>query len=256
VRKILDNIECYVAKEGKYMKVKILGVDVYVRKEVLAAVVIVIATLLGITGYMIIKHDRKIIIEAKEDDTSAQEVVSSGRQDETKPAQVEEEKKEVEKIKVYIVGCVNKPGIVTLQKGQLVADAIEAAGGYTPEADINNINLVYQLKENVMLHIKSKDETLEESSAGQAGKGITIINDDTGVIVGGTSQSKNPGKININTASVGELDTLPGIGEATAQDIIDYREKNGPFKDIKDIMNVPRIKDSRFNSIKDFITVD
>jgi len=238
------------------MKFNVLGVEIYMRKELLAAVIIVIATILGIIGYIIAKSDSKIIIEAKNDVLSTDVVISSENHNDAQMVQAVEADKEIEQIKVYVVGCVNKPGIVTLQKGQLIADAIEAAGGHTPDADISNINLVYELKENVMLYIKSKDEASTGNDSGQAGKGITVTNDSTGAIINTSSQSKTSGKININTASLAELDTLPGIGAATAQDIIDYREKNGPFKNIKDIMNVPRIKDSRFNSIKDYITVD
>ncbi len=170
-----------------------------------------------------------------------------------------------DEIKVYVVGCVKNPGIVTLKKGQLVDDAIKAAGGLTDDADIYNINLVYSLNENMMLRIKSKSEIVEEEnnekgtrdSEHEEGKGIEIITDEgTAVNISGKNGVGNSAKININTASVSELDTLPGIGIATANEIIAYREANGKFKTIEDIMKVPRIKENRFNNIKDFITVN
>jgi len=165
-----------------------------------------------------------------------------------------------EEIKVYVIGCVRNPGIVTLKKGQLIDDAVKAAGGLTDDADIYNINLVYSLNENMMLRIKSKNEVNEEvneDEKSEEGKGVVIITDEGAAVnTAGQSTNSKSGKININTASVSELDTLPGIGIATANDIVAYREANGNFKSIEDIMKVPRIKENRFNNIKDFITVD
>ncbi len=160
------------------------------------------------------------------------------------------------KIKIYVVGCVNKPGIVTLKKGSMICDAVSQAGGLTEDADRDNINMVYSLNENVMLYIKSKKD---ESNG--LGKGAVIVSDSgTGaeVIGKGDDQAGTDRSIlvNINTAGVDELDTLPGIGEATARDIIAYRDKFGGFGIIEDIMKVPRIKDNRFEGIRDYITVE
>jgi competence protein ComEA len=88
----------------------------------------------------------------------------------------------------------------------------------------------------------------------EAGAGITITRDSGGVIVNESAGVKSS-KVNINTANVSELDTLPGIGEATAADIIQYREKHGPFKRIEDIMKVTGIKENKYNKIKDVITI-
>lgn len=185
--------------------------------------------------------------------------------------------KQAELIKVYVVGCVNNPGIVTIEKGQLIDDAVKRAGGPTKDADLDNINMVYELHENVMLYIKSKDEmahgaepiksSAAKPAAGKSGigSGAAVISDSgKGAVITGDDEDKgeiekadeNPGLVNINTAGIGELDTLPGIGEATAREIISFREKNGGFRKIEDIMKVPRIKQNRFQSIKDYITVD
>jgi competence protein ComEA len=160
------------------------------------------------------------------------------------------------KIKIYVVGCVRKPGIVTLEKGSMICDAVREAGGLTEDADSDNINMVYSLNENVMLYIKSK----KEESDG-LGKGAAVVSDSgTGAeVIGKGDDAADEDRIvhvNINTAGVDELDTLPGIGEATARDIIAYREKNGGFSTIEDIMRVPRIKENRFESIRDYITVE
>ncbi len=160
------------------------------------------------------------------------------------------------KIKVYVVGCVRKPGIVTLLKGSMICDAVSEAGGLTEEADRDNINMVYSLNENVMLYIKSK----KDESDG-LGKGAVIVSDSGkgAEVIGKGDDPAGADRnvlVNINTAGVDELDTLPGIGEATARDIIAYRDKYGGFGVIEDIMKVPRIKDNRFESIRDYITVE
>jgi competence protein ComEA len=185
--------------------------------------------------------------------------------------------KQVEHIKVYVVGCVNNPGIVTIEKGQLIDDAVKKAGGPTKDADLDNINMVYALNENVMLRLKSKNETVREEEPAKsntfkpatgksgAGSGAAVTSDSgSGAVITGDDEntegsaktSEKKSLININTASIDELDTLPGIGEATAKEIIAFREKHSGFKKIEDIMQVPRIKQSRFQSIKDYITVD
>ncbi|HOQ06256.1 MAG TPA: helix-hairpin-helix domain-containing protein [Clostridiales bacterium] len=161
-----------------------------------------------------------------------------------------------DEIKVYVVGCVKNPGIVTLTKGQMICDAVREAGGLTEDADADNINMVYSLNENVMLVIKSKNEN------NAAGEGALVRSDSgPGAEVIGSGDDTPAGRngikpVNINTAGIDELDTLPGIGEAKARDIIAYREKHGRFNRIEDIMKVPGIKQNRFESIKDYITVD
>lgn len=182
-------------------------------------------------------------------------------------------------IKIYVVGCVRKPGIVTLQKGQLIDDAVRIAGGLTEEADAGSINMVYELNENLMLRIKSMEEMIKEKEIKKSaivnkpvvdsglgngasiirgsGEGVDILGDEgDGIAAGSDGGGINAVRVNINTADENELDTLPGVGSATAKDIIAFREKNGSFRKIEDIMKVPRIKKNRFESIKDFITVD
>jgi len=239
--------------------------ELFIRKEAVFIAAICLAVVLGFTGYFIVKSGRQIIVEAGEESESFHGAINSTEQlgsqgvekDEAGDAGSEIKDAVQDEIKVYVVGCVKNPGIVTLNRGQLIDDAVRAAGGATEEADLQNINLVYRLKENVMLHIYSKKDSAVHKESGEAGGGIKIIKDSGGAVINDNlTQSKENSKVNINTATASELDTLPGIGEATAADIISYRENNGPFKTIKDIMKVPRIKESRFNSIKDYITVD
>lgn len=284
------------------MTINLFGREIVIKKSLLILLIIAVSIVLGCIGILITRSGRDIIIEDKSTITSG----ASGKAEisadnasgkaagpaTTDGSQVLEdgaatgkpEKQENETIKVYVVGCVKKPGVITLKKGQIIDDAVKCAGGLTEEADASSINMVYILNENVMLRICSKKESVkavQSSSQNQignsnntgssnttddklAGKGVKVVKDSGSAIVTGQGTEQDStsaggsgsGKININTASEAELDTLPGIGEATARDIIAYREKNGPFKDIKDIMKIPRIKDSRFNAIKDLIAAN
>ena len=159
----------------------------------------------------------------------------------------------VQMISVYICGEVNVPGIYEAPKGVLLNDIIEDAGGLTPEASVSNINLVYQIPCNMSVYIPSREEITRGFTGGD------IIRQDGVYVWGNTSgNSADQGgtalMVNINTASSEELKNLPGIGDVTAQAIIDYR-KTTPFKAIEDIKNVSGIGDSKFNRIKDYICV-
>ena len=156
-------------------------------------------------------------------------------------------------ISVYICGEVRNPGIYEAPRGVMLNDIIEDAGGLTENASVNNINLVYQITGNMSIYIPSEDEIKNGFTGGD------IIRQD-GVYVWGNSSggSSDPGEstlmVNINTAALDELKSLPGIGEVTAQAIIDYRNTT-PFSAIEDIKNVTGIGDSKFNRIKDYICV-
>lgn len=148
-------------------------------------------------------------------------------------------------IKVYVTGEVKFPGIVEIEQGSTILDAVNECGGFTQDASLN-INLVYELKENVTLKIKKAADGGGAEVMEEAGDAV-LIDAENGII---------DGKININNADIASLCLLPGIGEKTAQDIMDYRESAGGFTVIEDLMNVPGIKDSRFSKLKDLICVN
>lgn len=148
-------------------------------------------------------------------------------------------------ILVHIDGEVLCPGIVSLPIDSRISDAIEASGGATDLADISQINLAYKLKDGQKIHIPSiYDEEITE-----------YIQNDAGNNVIAPDISSTTSLININSATQTELETLPGIGSSTALKIIDYREKNGNFKTIEDIMNVTGIGEAKFQNIKDYICI-
>ena len=143
------------------------------------------------------------------------------------------ENTEDEEITIHIIGEVNYQGIVILKSGQRVVDAIEAAGGETEEADLNKLNLAQMLSDGEKIYVPNKNDEIEDYKETTA-KSSTV---------------------NLNTATLEELTSLPGVGESTAQKIIDYRKQNGKFKTIEDLKNVSGIGESKFDNIKDKIVV-
>ena len=137
-----------------------------------------------------------------------------------------------------ITGAINNPGVVVLEEGARIVDALEAAGGETEEADVNRLNLAYVLEDGEKLYIPSKNEEEQEY-----------------ITQGKDNMSEGQSKININSAQIEELITLPGVGEATANKIIEYRKENGKFQKIEDLKNVPGIGDSKYENIKMLIKV-
>ena len=172
-------------------------------------------------------------------------------------AEESEETTEKEKIIVHISGAVQNEGIVELESGSRVADAIEKAGGLKENAYMDEINLAYQLEDGEKIHIPTIEEQKEKEN--QESK---VGNESGTGNVGTTSKSSNSSinngsqtKININTATEEELDTLPGIGPSTATKILDYRKEKGKFKTIEEIKEVSGIGESKYEKIKDKITV-
>ncbi|MDD3773751.1 MAG: helix-hairpin-helix domain-containing protein [Patescibacteria group bacterium] len=155
------------------------------------------------------------------------------------------------KISVEVAGAVKKPGLFTLDKTERVADAISLAGGTTEEADKEYINSM--LNQARILEDGEKILIPKVSSAKtQASNKTTTISSSNKT----SSEKASAGQIiNINTGSLDELDTLPGIGATYAQRIIDYRTQNGDFKSIGEIENVKGIGPKTFEKLKDLITI-
>lgn len=141
------------------------------------------------------------------------------------------------RICVYVCGAVVSPGIYYLEEGARVAQAIDAAGGMLPDADLSAINPALKASDSQKIYIPTAAE-----SAG--------FNGEAGADVG-----LSGGLININTADAALLSTLPGIGKVKAESIVAYREENGGFKTVEDIKNVSGIKDSSYEKIKELICI-
>ena len=159
--------------------------------------------------------------------------------------EVEEKENEMEeKIIIHITGEVEEGGIIELEKGARISDAIEEAGGITEEADLSNVNLAYSLSDGQKIKIPNINEKNEEAIVEEkAGDNIII-------------EENKEEKININKATQTEIETLPGIGPSTALKIINYRNEHGKFKNVEDIKNVPGIGDTKFENIKEYICTE
>lgn len=151
------------------------------------------------------------------------------------------------KIVIHITGEVEEEGVIELEKGARISDAIEEAGGTTEEADLSNVNLAYSLSDGQKVKIPNINEKDEE---------IIVVEEKAGdnIIIEGNKSKEE--KININKAAQTEIETLPGIGPSTALKIITYRNEHGKFKNIEDIKNVSGIGDSKFENIKEYICVE
>lgn len=150
-----------------------------------------------------------------------------------------------EPLRVHVAGAVVRPGVYDLPDNSRVTDAIDAAGGLVAGADENALNLAQHLEDGERLDVPF----VEGFVAADATQGFTVLSNGTPSALSGADL------VNINTASVDELDKLPGIGQTTAQRIITYRTDNGPFATIEDILNVSGIGTATYNEIKDLITV-
>ncbi len=147
---------------------------------------------------------------------------------------------------VYVCGAVNAPGVYELEAGGRINDAIKAAGGFSADADETYVNLAAPLSDGIRLVIPTREETSGNTPKDMQNEVASF--DDP--IASGSKE----GLVDINSASLEELKTLPGIGESIASRIISYREKNGRFSRIEDIMKVSGIKKKLFSKIQDKIT--
>ena len=202
----------------------------FLKKNIIACIsVVVTLSVVGVLVYCSLNNE-----------VSAMEIVQ------------EEQKCECEEISeevlVDIKGAVKKPGVYKLSKNSIVNDVIVLAGGLKSGATTDDINLSKAIYNEMVIYISTKSELKEKQN-------------NTSNIPSSTSETKvdnicvNPNKVNINSATVDELTTLNGIGEAKAIKIIEYRNTNGLFKSIEDIKNVSGIGEAFYEKIKDNITI-
>ena len=151
----------------------------------------------------------------------------------------------VASIKIDVRGAVGKPGVYTLAAGSRIQDALTLAGEALPNADTRSLNLARKLNDGEQIYIPLQGEILPTVPSASGKSDLRTAPTPT-----------RAGKLNINTATLQELDTLPGIGPVTAQSIIDYRDQNGAFKKLDDVKKVRGIGDSLYSQIKDLITLE
>lgn len=205
------------------------------RKNIKQKLVLIAAILLIAVGifYNFLKEDKEeisyenIIVQDVENVVSNEEIVE-----------------EKEYIKIHIAGQVKIPGIIELEYGARISDAIEKAGGLTEFASLKNVNLAYKLEDGQKLYIPTTEEDVE-----------SVIMENGENIIQNTNLFGKSKMININKANESELEEIPGVGPSMASKIVNYRKENGEFKSIEDLKNISGIGEKKFDAMREYISV-
>ena len=226
--------------------------------------------IIAIIGSMIIIAFLYYIYTKEEETVISTEEIVEGNMVENTVGNLEENeettKEGTEKIIVHVSGAVNKEGIVELEENSRISDAIDKAEGLKENANTKNINLAFKLEDGMKIYIPTIEESREQNEQNGQSQNQTLMDEtskyvtsSSGVVqeeqTNGQSEQKKNEKININTATQTELETLPGIGPSISLKIINYREENGKFKSIEEIKEVSGIGDAKYENIKDLICV-
>ena len=200
---------------------------------------------------------RQIIVRTADDPPRREEITEpdTARAERSSEEQLETE---LDLIYVHVSGMVSAPGVYALHSGDRVFHAVDAAGGFLPEADRDWCNLAEKLADADKLRIYSTAETavMEEAGRTPAGDRFGIIrrgNDPEAAGKGGTGEET--GAVNLNTAGVEELMTLPGIGKKRAEDIVAYRQMNGGFSSVEELTKISGIGNSMLLKLSGMVTV-
>ena len=202
-------------------------------------------------------QNREAESNAGDTDQNRKAEPSAGSTDRTELSDASSE--ETKTLVVHICGAVSAPGVYELPAGSRIIDAVEAGGGFLPEAEEACCNLAEEIVDGCQIYIMTKSESCAdgqtEKKAGiQTSPDSDMQTTDRNVRSNSATALEN-GLVNLNTADVAALMTLPGIGESRAKAIISYREQHGAFAKIEDIMKISGIKQAAFSKIKDKITV-
>ncbi len=199
------------------------------RKDLIKIVAVPALVIVAILFFWISSHNEEIQIEEGGEVSSQGDVLTENTAGETVSA----------KIYVDIGGEVEMPGVYEVKEGTRLFEVIERAGGLTENADIDGINRAEAVidGQKIMINAKGEEASIESSDTQTK------------------SQNAAEGKVNINTATSAELQTIPGIGPSKAERIIEYRDTNGRFKSIDEIQNISGIGSKTFESIKEYISV-
>ena len=148
---------------------------------------------------------------------------------------------------VQAAGAVARPGVYRLASGSRVTDLVAEAGGATPEADLDALGLALKLVDGQRVYVPRRGEP----------PGADAANGTGAAALGGPASSGGPTPerpLDLNTASAAELERLPGVGPATAAAIVTYRERNGPFSDVEELLDIPGIGPSKLEQVRGLVT--
>lgn len=218
------------------------GMNIAMKKKVQIAAKVFVLTFCLLSGCGSTGKQQEELLLLPVEEASGKEA-GSGIED---LQQTEDPGKEDKAIKetyvVHICGAVKNPGIYIMEEGSRIYQAIEQAGGFCEEADQDYLNQADRLMDGMKLYVPTKEEAAQGPADWQSTNNSSVLHSENMLV-------------NINTAGEELLCTLSGVGSTRAKSIIAYREKNGAFQKIEDIMNVDGIKDGLFQKIKDSITV-
>lgn len=225
-------------------------------KQKIVGGIAIVVLVIGIAMFFLLKQEESGVdfdqlVEVNDQTNEEKEAKENAETQEKQETQENLQKEEKAKITVHITGEINKKGILILEEGARIADAIKAAGGETKQADLDEINLAYELQDGQKIYIPNKrDKKInEEKTYITSESGNNVIKEENKSTKGANK------KVNINTANQSEIETLPGIGPSIASRIIEYRQQNGKFQKIEDLQNVKGIGDSKYANIKEYVTV-
>ncbi len=206
------------------------------RTQSFVLIAVIILAVFGSVFFFYRNSNDKIAVETS-DKNSAQDE-KGDKEAGAVPSDESGDKTQPDTVFVHVAGQVKNTGVYELKNGLRVIDAVNMAGGPLQDADLDSLNLAEKLHDEEKIYVPKVGEVLPASGA-----------------VGGQSGPQDAGMVNINTAGAEELKSLPGIGDVLAGNIINYRNANGPFKSIDDIVNVPKIGPKTFENIKDKLTI-
>lgn len=235
------------------MKEKLMNLDIKYKIAILAGMLItIIIIFMVVYNYYYASNENEYIINEETIKDNITEENNNIEENNTKDSKTNSKigiNKPEKAIIVHVIGEVQNPGVVTLEEGARIIDAIEAAGGKTEEADLSKINLAYVIEDGVQIYIPRIGEKEEKNISEEAGEDIIIESSKQDEV------NTKSIKVDINNASLEKLQTLPGVGLSTAQKIIDYRKEHGKFKEISELKNIKGIGESKFNSLKEHIII-
>ena len=232
------------------------------KKKIVILIVGILMLIVGIVIYFFYAKGEETVssmdIFNENEEELQKENIQKENEDENILNQTADYKQE-EKIAVHVTGEVNRVGLIYLEKGARIADAISEAGGATEEASLEQVNLAYVLEDGQKIYIPNKKEKIEIGQYIILDSGNNVLQEEGSSqkrnnVIGNTAKGGNQ-KVNINSAGQNELETLTGIGSSLAKRIIEYRQANGNFKKIEDIQNIKGIGNSKYSRIKDSICI-
>lgn len=208
--------------------------QLFTKKNLIIAIVLLVVFILFVLARLTINQTS---MEGKISSFAAQNDEASIPEELTSEEDKEELQREPAIVYIDIKGAVLEPDVYGLKDGSRVQDAIKMAGGFLESADQTKINLAARVEDEMVLYVP------------EIGEEVEVIQAEV------SAQSEESGTININKATSEQLQSLPGIGASKAESIISYREENGPFKRVEDLINVSGIGEKSFEQLKDKITI-